>query len=269
MTRGAVKRWLVIPDAHVPYHDRAAWSCVLQAIKIIKPDGFLNLGDFVEAESVSHWQWKKKKRPPLDYQLKEINTEIGIVNGYWDEIDAVLRQAKVREKVYVQGNHDEWFDRLVEENPHLERTVHANGCGYLFKDAFSLSDRGYRFIPLGEPFRVGKLYFYHGHHCRSALNHARWHVLNKGVNLCYGHWHDVQEYSISHIEGQKAAWSIGCLKSFKYEDANQWTGRRSLNWSHAFAVVDFWDDGKFTVHVVRIINGKCSLWGDIINGNGK
>ena len=38
------------------------------------------------------------------------------------------------------------------------------------------------------------------------------------------------------------------------------------NWSHAFAIVDFYDKGFFTVHVIQIINGKTSLWGELIKG---
>lgn len=240
---------------------------MLQAIKTIRPDGFINLGDFTEGESVAHWQWKKKKRPPLDYQLKDIDAEIGIVNAFWDDLDAVLDRAKVKERIYIIGNHDQWWDNVVEENPFLEFTRHDYGSGYLFKDAFNLSKRGYKVVPAGDHYQIGKLYFHHGNHCRSALNHARWHALNKGVNIMYGHWHDIQEYSLSHVDGQKAAWSIGCLKSLKYEDANEWTGRRPLNWAHAFAVVDFWQGGHFTVHTVRIVGGRCSLWGNLINGN--
>ena len=264
-----VKRWLVIPDAHVPFHDRAAWSCVLQAIKMVKPDGFINLGDFTEGESVAHWQWKKKKRPPLDYQLKDIDAEIGIVNGFWDDLDAVLDKCKVKERVYIMGNHDDWWDRMVEENPFLEFTRHDYGSGYLFKDAFRLSKRGYHVVPIGDHYQIGKLYFSHGEHCRSALLSSRWHCLHGGVNMIYGHFHDVQEYSISHLDGNKGAWCIGCLKSFKHEDANQWLIRRSINWSHAFAVVDFWTGGLFTVHTVRIIDGRCSLWGNLIDGRKK
>jgi len=43
--------------------------------------------------------------------------------------------------------------------------------------------------------------------------------------------------------------------------------RAPSNWGHAFAVVDFWDKGIFSVHVVRIIRGQCSLWGRVIDGN--
>lgn len=263
-----VKRIIFSPDEHFPYQDQSAVNCLHQAIMIIKPDGYVCLGDIMEAENVSHWQWKRKKKPPLDYQLRAIDEEIENGNEYWDKRDNVLDRAGVKERHFIQGNHDYWYDLLVEENPHLQWTRHAYGSGYLFKDAFHVKHRGYKFYPLGKRIKFGKLYAYHGH-LYGGMYHAKNHLVKMGVNIIYGHWHDIQQYSISHEDGEKSAWSIGCLKSFEHDDGNTWLGRRPTNWGHAFAVVDFFGKGYFTVHVVRIINGRCSLWGNIIDGNKK
>ena len=34
----------------------------------------------------------------------------------------------------------------------------------------------------------------------------------------------------------------------------------------AFSIVDFVKGGLFTLHVIQIINGKTSLWGELIEG---
>jgi len=83
----------------------------------------------------------------------------------------------------------------------------------------------------------------------------------------YAHWHDIQQHAVTHVDGPKQAWAIGCVKDMHREKGNEWLGGRRTNWGHAFAIVDFWDSGHFTVHVVNIIKGKCSLWGNVINGN--
>ena len=51
------------------------------------------------------------------------------------------------------------------------------------------------------------------------------------------------------------------------DEKNAWLGGRKINWSHAFAIVDFFQSGLFTVHIIQIINGKTSLWGEVIDGN--
>ena len=51
------------------------------------------------------------------------------------------------------------------------------------------------------------------------------------------------------------------------DEANAWLGHRKINWAHAFAIIDFYDNGRFTVDVVQIIDGKASVWGKMIDGN--
>lgn len=85
---------VVFPDIHFPYHDEKALNCALQVLEYVKPSAFLLLGDFVEGESVSHWQWAKKKRPPLEYQLPAIKEEIVLANEGLDRIDEACKKQK-------------------------------------------------------------------------------------------------------------------------------------------------------------------------------
>ena len=97
------------------------------------------------------------------------------------------------------------------------------------------------------------------------MHHAKAH-LQLGANVMYGHHHGLQQASVTHIDGPKSAWSLGCLKDMSPEK-NRWLGGKAINWAHAFAVVDYFRGGLFTVHIVQIINGKTSLWGELIDGN--
>jgi hypothetical protein len=72
--------------------------------------------------------------------------------------------------------------------------------------------------------------------------------------------------SATHKDGPIGAWSIGCLKDMSPE-TNAWLNNRKINWAHAFAIVDYYDNGKFTVDVVQIIDGKARVWGQLIDGN--
>ena len=92
------KRGIVIPDQHYPIHDQKALEIVYQAIEMVKPDLFINLGDVGEWESVSAWRWKDKKCPPLEYQIPIIDEEIGLVNQGIDEIDHYLDKVNCTER---------------------------------------------------------------------------------------------------------------------------------------------------------------------------
>tara|TARA_R100000458_G_C8274117_1_gene249033 strand:- start:1548 stop:2327 length:780 start_codon:yes stop_codon:yes gene_type:complete len=255
--RTKLKRVIVTPDKHFPLHDVAAINVVCKAIEKVKPDIYVDLGDTGEWESVSHWQWKKKKRPPLEYQLPYVVKEIEEVNKGMDLIDASLDKAGCKERHITEGNHDDWLNRFVDENPYLE--------GYLFKDAVRLKQRGYTYHPAGQLFKIGHLYFYHGHHF-AGINHTRNHLLRLGCNVMYGHHHDIQQSTVTHMDGPKSAWSIGCLKDMG-ASANVWLNNRQHNWQHAFAIVNFYDKGEFNVELCAIINGKTVVDGELIDGN--
>jgi len=252
-----VKRVIVTPDKHFPLHHEPSINVLIKTIYKVRPDAYVDLGDLGEWTSVSHWQWKKKKRPPLEYQLPSVDKEIEEVNAGLDIIDNALREVKCTEKYMIEGNHDDWLNRFVEENPYLK--------GYKFKDALRLKERGYKYYENGKYLKLGKLYLYHGNHY-AGMAHARNHLLRLGCNIMYGHHHDLQQASVTHMDGPKSAWSIGCLKDMSSE-SNSFLGNRQTNWSHAFAIVDFFNNGYFTVHILQIINGITSLWGEIIDGN--
>ena len=255
--KGVVKRAIITPDKHFPLADLPAINCVKKAIEIVKPDIYVDLGDVGEWHGSSHWQWRKKKRPPLEYQIPFIDKDIVDVNKGIDMLDESLDKVNCKEKYMIEGNHDDWMNRFVEEHPYLER--------YRFEKCVDLKGRKYKYYPMGEYLKIGKLVMYHGHHF-AGIQHTRNHLMKLGCNIIYGHHHDIQQSSVTHLDGQKSAWSLGCLKDMSSEQ-NAWLGGRQHNWSHAFAIVDFFNGGLFTVHVIQIINGMTSLWGEVIDGN--
>ena len=256
-SKGLINKAVVTPDKHFPYHDVPAINCLVKCIEKIKPTMYIDLGDVGEWESVSHWQWNKKRRPPLEYQIPFIEEEIAHVNAGMDIIDEVLDKVNTKKRYFIEGNHDDWLNKFVHENPYLER--------YKVKECLKLKKRGYTYYPIGKFLKIGKLNFYHGHHF-AGVHHTRNHLIRLGANIMYGHHHDLQQSSATHMDGPKSAWSIGCLKDMTSE-ANEWLGGRKTNWAHAFAIVDFFEKGFFTVHILQIIDGKTCLYGEVIDGN--
>ena len=256
-SKGLISRAVVTPDKHFPYHDVPAINALCKAIQICKPTIYIDLGDVGEWESFSHWRWKLKKKPPLDYLLPELETDVIDVNNGMDIIDEALDKVSCVEKYITEGNHDNWLNMFVESHPYISK--------FAFNKAVKLCDRGYEYYPMGKHLKIGKLYFYHGHQYGGQYHTAN-HLRKLGCNVMYGHWHDLQHMTATHIDGAKGAWSIGCLKSMAGND-NTWLQNRKINWAHAFAIVDFFDGGHFTVDVVQIIGGKCTVWGELVDGN--
>lgn len=244
---------VIFPDIHFPMQDEKAFTCALEVLKAVKPSAFLCLGDFAEGASVSHWQWSKKKRPPLEYQLPAIKEEVELVNKGLDRIDQACNTAGVKKKIMTMGNHELWFDNFVEENPYLKQ--------YGAMKAFRIKERGYDAHPYGKYVRIlgSKLYAYHGGHY-SGVNHPRSHVMNLGVNIIYGHTHDSLKSVVTHLTGAKMAYSMGCLCKMEKE----FLKNRQTNWTHNVGVLDIFNDGNFNLNVLTIIKGQTSYNGKVI-----
>ena len=248
-------RVVVFPDIHFPNQDEKAFSCALKIIKAVNPTAFLLLGDAIDGESVSHWQWKRRKRPPLEYQLPAIKKEIRLGNRGLDRIDKALEKTRTKKKIFCQGNHEIWFDYFVEENPYLE--------DYTSRKAFKFDERGYEWHPYGEVFPVldSKLYAYHGGHY-VGISHARAHALNMGCNIIYGHTHDCQKAVITHIDGAHMAHSLGCFTDM----TKTYLKGRPVNWTHNVAIVDILDNGNFNLVCLNINDGVTTYNGKVIRG---
>jgi len=249
------RRAVVIPDQHYPLHDKKAVSCVHKALRIIKPDIFINLGDVGEWSSVSHWSWKKKKKPPLEYLLPHIKKEIKQVNDGINKMTMVLDHVGCDERYVLTGNHDMWLNQFVEAHPYLD--------GYTFEKACKWEERGYTVLPHNQPLVIGKLALIHGAYV--CVHHAKKHLQQYGMSIMYGHTHDIQRFTHTRHDNSIGAWSMGCLKSMTPEN-NEWLQGRLHNWGHCFGIVDFFPDGNFKVEVVEIVNGRTTVWGEVING---
>ena len=255
--KGVVNRAIVTPDKHFPLHDQPSINVLCKTIEIVKPNIYVDLGDIGEWSAFSAWKYKRKKAPPLEFMIPDMDADVDDVNKCMNQIDESLDKVNCKEKYITEGNHDNWLIMAVEKYPYISQ--------YKFATAVDLKGRGYTYYPFGKHLKIGKLYFYHGHQYGGQYHTAN-HLRKLGCNIMYGHWHDIQQMSATHMDGAKSAWSIGCLKDMS-DEANSWLGNRRINWAHAFAIVDFYKNGLFTVHIIQIIDGQTALWGELLDGN--
>jgi len=252
---------IIIPDTHIPLHSPEALNVLHKAIKMVRPELVIHLGDVGEWDAVSSWKYAKKKRPPLDGLVADLNKDALVVNKELDRLDNTCTKAGVVDKIMLGGNHEVWLHNFVDEHDKQELFLPQYRPDKIMK----LEERGWEWIEHGEYLTIGELTFYHGGH-HTGIHHTRQHAINLGTNICYGHNHSVQRGGIANLKGVHAAFCIGCLKGCQGEN-NKWLRGKKMNWSHAFAIVYWHSDGTFRLEIVDITGGKTFLWGKEINGN--
>ena len=145
-----INRALVTPDKHFPLHDKAAINVVKKAIKIVKPDIYIDLGDTGEWEHFSTHYWKGRNAKPMEDLIPLLNKDVRAVNKGMDSIDEALDEVCCNERHFVQGNHEVWLDKFVTRYPYLKE--------YTTENALKIKERGYEYHPYNRKkcLKIGK-----------------------------------------------------------------------------------------------------------------
>jgi len=236
---------IVLPDCQVPFHDRRAIAAVEKYMAEYKWDEYINLGDFLDFDQISKFNEDSFR----NIEGRRLRGDFYTANEIILRHQAILQQNNPKCKMtFLEGNHEYRVERFIDKFPVLEGLLEVE-TNLMFKE---LGIKYVRCYSKGEIYKIGKAYFHHGLY--ATQNHAKKMVDNFGVNIFYGHVHDVQSYTKVAFGKNKTlvGHSLGCLCTYE----QSYIGKNPKNWQHAFAVFHFQPNGFFNYYVVKIFNGK-------------
>lgn len=237
---------LVLPDMHVPLHDRKALGRVLEYAAQESLDCIIQLGDFLDCESVSsHVKGRPRQvegqRLAEDYHfgrkvLAEMATAASVKNTTCD-------------RVLLEGNHEHRIERYLDEHPHLEGMIEI-------EKGLELKETGWKWVRChkdGELHRIGNSYYHHGLFCNQ--HHAKKHVDAFHVPwLFYGHTHCLQTFSAKRFGHENAVRATSCGKLCQNNPV--YMHGRPHNWTTSFTVNRICAKGSVTSTQVEIDDGR-------------
>ena len=169
-----LNRVLFVPDAHIPYENKAAWSLMMCAAEDFKPDIIVIAGDFADFKAVS-----SHLKDPKDHT--RLKWEMTCAKERLDELDAL--DATI--KVYVAGNHEDRLQRYLQEKaPALFDMLNV-------PETLGLEARGWTYVPYKEHTEVGALYVTHDVGT-AGVNSARKALDTFMHSVVTGHSHRLQ-----------------------------------------------------------------------------
>lgn len=251
-----MKKCVVIPDIHHPYHNKKAWFAILKFIKWFKPQVLVLLGDAIEMRAIDHW--KREKGNLKAFEGKRL------LHDYQDfKEDILLPLEKLcprAERYYLFGNHEDWQYQLVEANPQLEGLIEIENVLKL-KEKWKVIPyliRTRRGAALRGKLKLGKLTLIHGEYTNKY--HAAKTSDSYLKSVMYAHTHDRQLFTKVHVEDPAdyhTCQSIGCV----CDRSPQYLWGRPNRWVHAFAILYIRPNGLFTDYVPIIIDGQFTYAG--------
>lgn len=235
---------IILPDCQVPYHDPLTLSAVEKYMADEKWDEWIQMGDFMDFHQLA-----KFNAEVPEALTKSLVHDFEVANEILDRQQAIVRRRNPKARfTMLVGNHEDRLRRFAEKHPQvkglldLERNLHTEKRGLKLVYCY----------PKGEVHKIGKAYFTHGLY--TSANHAKKHVDNFGVNIFYGHTHDVQSHA-------KVLWgknrtvvgqSLGCLCRYDLD----YVGQNPTNWQQAVTTLHIRPNGFFNSYTSLIFNHK-------------
>jgi predicted phosphodiesterase len=232
------KRFLLLADCHIPYHNKTALGVALEHGKSRDVDTILILGDFMDFYSCSFWGNDPRRRN-FRQELEAVRQILGIMREQFPK-------ARI---VYKLGNHEERYDRYMRvKAPELLGVAEYDFSNIIHADKYGIEIVGEKRI-----VKIGRLHCIHGHEfwrgVTNPVNPARGlYMRGKEIAVC-AHYHQTSQHTEKSLcDVITSCWSIGALCDMhpEYCPINKW--------NYGFAYVENTDE--FTLNNHKIIHGK-------------
>lgn len=236
---------IVIPDMQIPYVDYLALDAVEKYMQEHSFDWYVNIGDFIDVEALSHWN----DGLPRKSEGKRLGKEFDIGNKILDRHQDIIRKNNPKAKFhFIYGNHEERVEKFLDKNPGVEGLFDV-------ADGLRFKERGFTWTrngDQGEQFSIGHANFTHG--LKAGMGHSRGMAAEWDGNVFYGHVHDVQSHTLTSRgkSHNRIAQSLGCLCVYDMP----YMSKKPSRWQQAFAIFYFKKDGSFNHYVPLIIDDE-------------
>ncbi len=247
------KRYVLLPDIHYPYFQKAAWKAVLDFISRNRCDGVLLTGDQLDNQNVSHHtQGKPLLRQRGGYQ-KDID---GFIHDILNPLEKLLPKNCL--KIFIKGNHERMLEDLLESSPELE------GALDIAKN-LNLKSRGWQVIEVGGHYNLNGILVLHGDSIGSADHVAKKLVDATCRTSIMGHVHRFSAYTKVGVEpaDKWAGYTMPCLTTL----APQYARGRLNAFLNGFGIVESWGPKRNNVYIPIIFQGKFSYGGKTYGGS--
>ena len=249
-----MKRVHIIPDQHIPFHDKRAWELQLQVIKTRKPDVLVIMGDFADFYSVtSHQKSPEQRNLLLQDEVKAVRREL-------DRLDAMV--PKGCRKVFIQGNHEQRLDRYIAQRaPELFGMTST-------EQLFKLAKRGWEYVKYHDHIKIGKVFFTHDTgKAGSGAHLAAERAFSN--NAVIGHTHRVAFNVVGNAAGTPHVAAMfgwgGSLHAAEY--MHLINARR--DWALGFGTGHLKPDGVMFMQPHPIVNYECCVDGVLYSQSAK
>lgn len=212
-------KWFIVPDLHIPHHDRKKWAIVKRIIEDWQPNTLSLIGDFDDAAGPS--RWSKDTTEEVEARLSKVTKEVN------DELAVLRAMVPDARMTWNLGNHEQrWMD-------YVSKNAKVLDGWFSWDKIYDVEKLGIELYEYGAPpvKMYGGFYLHHGSVVTKHTGQsAKGEMDTYGVSGFSGHTHRAGSFAKTDMTGTKFWLEVGHLL-----DINQVTYTAAPNWQHAFA----------------------------------
>lgn len=240
MKPSKIKHYLIIPDLHVPHHDPSYIALVTKIIKIIKPDGLVQLGD-----ALDFWQISRFDKDPM--RKRTLMDDVKMYSQILDEWEDALPVSS--EIIQLEGNHEDRLRRYIWQNAKELAGGWVRSVPEMLGFKGRLIKCTWHELSDWKSCKIGNCILHHGHYFNAHV--AVGNLTRYPASLITGHTHRFQFVS----NGQRFSATLG-HGSNESETAHQPT---PTGWQQALGILTV-VSGKSHLNPILVQNGQCILF---------
>ena len=243
---GDVEKWILIPDVHVPYHDKRAFGLMCRAAKAIGATRCVQMGDLADCYSVSKYPKDPKRRSSAEWELAEVNKALDVLDRVFPD-----------ERWITLGNHDV---RMVK---YLATNAPAVAGMFSLDEMLRFRERGWRVTQYLDSAELGDLEVTHeqGWSGKTAAANA---VASSFESQANAHTHFLTFHAVGGGDVRtRVGAQFGWLGSYEFID---YAHRKKIMRSHAhgFGIAYVVPGGRTHVVPVVIMDGCVVVEGKVV-----
>lgn len=238
-------RVLIVPDVHVPNHDKKAWRLLLDVAKDVRFQHVVVLGDFIDNDAVSLHEPHKTRVRNLRRELKLSVEALGEL--YYATSNA--------SHTYCEGNHETRLQRYIA------RMAPALDGLLSIKEELVGKNSLWNWVDYNESVRLGKVNFTHDVG-EAGLNAHRGAAKAFMSSAVIGHTHRMSYEVTGRVDGAPVLGAMfGWLGDYRKVDYQH--RAKAKQWPLGFGVGVFGAGGILHAQPVPIINYTCCVFGEL------
>lgn len=252
-----VQTRLVLPDVHIPFHDRHLVDAWLAFAAKVKPDGIDILGDVIDCYKCSRFDHNPERRDSLQDEIDQCRSLL-------EEVRSVAgRKADIKQ---CCGNHEDRVRRLLWTNSKAFADIRGLSIPALLgldrpmvrADKTAAPSLNIEFFPLNTPYYIGNLGYFHGDMSSKGTwqnggsgSNAKKIIMAKRISCVVGHDHQLGYSCVTDWQTTVEGFQAGCVCLLTPEYI-----QGMPPWQQGWLLTHHFDNGDFSIEFVRSVVGS-------------